>query len=350
MIQAVEADCTAAITVAGINCMNYMSGNLVPADAMLEHENTMNAFGAGFSPTICEVVNNFIGNVTGMWTITIDGAVTVIKGVKKAISNPKKLKQAIKKITNLAKALMEKIKKIVEFIMNAPNIVENYVLREYNEAIAAFQAKVDALSAQATAACNNKKASLLNTLNQRLSEETNENRRARLQASIDRITAINCSNVISYNMDTPFDWGEIPNLVFGLGNIISGIINSFGLKIPALIQRDPFLPSGQVSINTDGMQSKLDSVKTLVNSKIDMLQKMFDPYVKAYNIIAKFIKLLLSFNLKGILKWLLKLPKTIIKTWLDHAKFAMDLFKSIVQQKIDAVKSWVEEKSIRRPI
>ncbi len=341
MALAVESTCNEYIVAAGISCINFITDGRLTGRALDVHRVGLEGIATSYSPMICNVVNGFITNVTGMWTDTIVAAQTIINAVKRALSNPKKIKKAFKKMIALAKQLLDRVKLIIEFIQNAPTLVEDFLLKTYNDAIADFEAYIAQLEADARAKCELRKASLIEKLELRYINEQNPDKRAQIEQKMANIQAKSCANLISTGFTT-IAWPQIPQLVFGLGALMQSILPQ--IRIPTLISFSPFLENSGPTFMQEGIKSKVESIMNWTNSKIDSVQKTLGPWVAAFNTIMELLKALSSLSLKKTLKWLIQLPKKIIKTWLDTAKFGIDLFKSLAEQNpLIALRVWAED-------
>lgn len=344
MAQAVVEDCALAIAGAGYSCYDYTSAGLTSDHNKSEIQADLASFGESAAPVICDFINGFIKPTLGTWTVTFEGATAIIDAIKKALSDPRKIAKAIRKIINLAKSILEKIKAIIEFIINIPNAIEDYLLKQYRDVVDRLEAYVEQLEEEAVAKCVAKKTEILNRLQNKLQNADTDAQRARIQAKIDSLNGTECRNLALVVPGNTFEWPTIPDLVFGLGNILQAIIDGITIPLPNIRLKMPLIDRPDISY--DAINGKIDEISEWANAKVDGLNKFVEPFVASYNTIAEFLNMLLSLDLKGILKWLLSFPKKFIDIHLNMARFALKLvLKGIIPQNpLGAIEDWARDK------
>lgn len=348
MIQADPEVCSEYIVSAGMNCYDHFTQELVPEAARNVAVSNAEGFADGLSPFICDFVNGFINNVNGMWTDIIEATNTIVSAIKKALSNPKKLPQAISKIMALARKLMDRVKSIIEFLVRIRDKIYDFALKQIVKAYEELDRIVEDIQQQLESLCEERRDNLIIKLTQKRNATNNEDKIAYYNNKIAEIEAMECSDLVGLIVGPPITWPEIPDFVLGLGTLISNLINSAvsGFNLPSLNTQMKFWQSQAPKVDTGVIDRKIAAITEYTNAKIDAISKFVEPFVKAFNDIIKLIKILVSGSIKAVLKWLLKLPKKIIDAYLGTAKFCIKFIKSIVVDKnpLGAIEDWANEK------
>lgn len=344
MIANVE-DCTVYISGAGMNCFNYASGGIVyDIDALDTVRGDLDGFAANVSPFWVQMLNGFITPITSTWTSIIEGATVIIEAIKAALSNPRKLQVAINKIVGMATDIVNNIRAIINAVLEFPGTVRNFLLKELDDARAALDAYVETLEERAVAKCIEVRDALVAKLEARVTAMEAGVRRDRLLTKLEEVRTRECGNLVTISDGASFEWPGFPDLVFGLGTVLQNIINALDFKLPVINIKQPHWDN-KVLVNSGVMDAKVESIAAWANNKVDSVNEFIKPFVASYNAIAEFLNLLLSMNLKGILKWLLKLPATIVRVHLGAAEFAVRFMAGLAEMDpLAAIKDWATEK------
>lgn len=340
MAQAVEEDCALYIVNAGMSCYDTATFGRAGVPATEAARASLEAFAETVAPMMCRFINGFVNTTNGLWLTVIEAANKIIEAIKKALSDPRKLGLALDYMNELLDSIVEKIEQIAEFITEIPNEIEDLVTGQLNRALSDIRTFVNEQKDQAIAACEARKASIIAKLQAKY-DDTGE------QKYLDRIEEIqakDCTDVIGIEIGDPIEWPEIPEFSLGLHLAINAAIRSFEIRLPEISIKSKFGDDG-AKISEDAFRGKVEEALNWTNSKIDAINEGIKPFVESYNAIMEFIEVLASLDPKGVLEWLLSLPKKIIDTYTNLVDFALQLVQSIIDVDPMAIlEEWAQEK------
>jgi hypothetical protein len=344
VIQAIPADCSSYIVSAGMNCYDFATAFNMPEEARDTAENNLHGFANGFSPALCDIINGFINNVNGMWLDILSAANVIIDAVKKALADPRKLATAVEKMVELANTVLARVRSITEFLIEIPETMGSFSLGQIIAAQEALENLVSALESQARIACEARKARILAKLAEKHDKESDSQRKQVLADKIIEIESIVCRDLVGVTSGSSLEWPEIPALVFGLGEVIQQIIEAVNIPLQGIRVTPAFSSGTENLVDASVVQSKLETVADVTNSKIDGVNNLFEPFVTSFNLVMELVQMLANSDLKGVLKWLLTLPKKIIDTYLEAAEFGTTFVIGLAAQNpLAALEDWAQE-------
>lgn len=340
MARAVEEDCAAYIVNAGLNCYHIATANQAGESAIAAATDSLQVFADSLSPYICQFINGFINTTNGVWLSILEAANKIIEAIKKALSDPRKLELATELIQELIDSILDKIEQIVEFFASIPEEAENFVTGQINGVLEDINRYVEDARQRAENLCENRKQRIVAKLQAKYNQTGDESYLERIEA----INAKDCTDIVGIELGGDLEWPELPSFVFNLHIAFNALINSIDIRLPEISFNKKFMDE-QTFFSSGVFESKIQNALEWTNNKIDAVNNFIEPFVQSYNVFMEFLDVCLSFDLPGILKWLLKLPKKVIDTYVDMAESALDIVQGILNQDPVAVaETWLNDK------